>query len=84
MDQNKNNSQSNNENTTISTMQVLKQHDPQRETSGKRKERTYGPTYNSNEDDKAGRSSNNYFAIGLSDVNRRKKNHEPDNNELDE
>ena len=55
--------------------QVLTWNSNKKEILGKRKERLYGPTYNSNEDDKAGRSSNVYYKLRVLVVNRRKKNH---------
>ena len=54
--------------TKISTLQALCCNNPQKDTSGKRKERTHRPTYNSNKDNKAGRLSNNYYEIELNDV----------------
>ena len=65
--------------TKISKLTALNkeiEHDLKKKgNSGKRKERPPGTSYNSNEDEKAGTSSNNYYEVGLEAVNRRKTKH---------
>ena len=61
-------------------MQVLKHNDDKKKILGKRKERLYRLTYNSNEDDKASRLSNAYYELGVLVINRKKKNHKSDYN----
>ena len=72
------------DNNTNTTFQVLKLKNVKKEISGKRKERLYGPIYNSNEVNKASRSSNIYYELGVLAVNRRKKNYKYDHNEYNE